>query len=441
VSDREGREPGFEVIDVESPLPRSSLNSVERYVEVRTGSRAGFEPGEITIEYPPEHLGWVRPDTLRVFRIDPEQRTWELVEDSGPLDRGAVRARVDRPGVYGVAGLPGHPAVLETVLRASRLPAEPPPERPGGWLVPICLQILCGPNPERWGGGGPLVPPGGFGGTACELCADVRPPKNRLPEFQLVDPGKLQPHERRPPRPGEVGDLGRPAQLGEPGRAYALIVDGWIGVGTQYGNPGVRMPYSLEVFELDPPRSIAYYPLGLGWADSLAVSSTADRFYVTNVTGPEVAVFDGSGAPVGTVGLPLLTPGWYLDCALSPDDTTLFVTTAYGLVVIETAGLSIVDRRVHLRLALGCRGLARRRHGRGRWDERPPRVRRRQPRLEPRGGSRRALRRVRSRAAGPELAGRNHVRRRPDQRGHQLGADGARRAARRLRLPVRPRHR
>jgi DNA-binding beta-propeller fold protein YncE len=74
---------------------------------------------------------------------------------------------------------------------------------------------------------------------------------------------------------------------------------------------------------------------------SLAVSSAADRFYVTDVSVPEVSVYDNAGTQLGSVALPLISGGWWLDCVLSPDDATLYVATSYGIVVIDTAALSI----------------------------------------------------------------------------------------------------
>jgi hypothetical protein len=53
------------VRDIDSALPRSSFGSIERYIEVG-GAERGFEPDAITIEYSPEHLGWVDSESLRV---------------------------------------------------------------------------------------------------------------------------------------------------------------------------------------------------------------------------------------------------------------------------------------------------------------------------------------------------------------------------------------
>lgn len=326
-------ENGLVVSDVESPFPRSSFGSIERYIEVRPGQDGRFDPGTVTVEYSPEHLGWVEPETLRLFRVDPEARTWELVPESGPDGRGLIRGRIDRPGLYGVVGLPRHPAVLEAVRRACALPHAVLAERPDSALAPICLQILCAPGLDRWTGaaGMPLEPPGGLGGTVCDLCVGLRPPANGLPECQLLEPPeRLQPPEE---------------EAGEKGRAYAVTAASWIGVAVAWGS-GVGWTSWIEVFDLGfPITSIASYDIGRRWCTTLAVSSTGDRFFVGDVAAPGIAAYDGSGTLLGSVLLSTPRTGsLLLDCALSPDDATLYVAAPDGLVVIDatTRGITRV---------------------------------------------------------------------------------------------------
>ncbi len=320
----------MDTTDVERPFPRASFGSIERYVEVRAPKEGRFEPGEITIEFSPENLGWVDPETLRVFHIDPEARTWKLVRDSGPSGRGAVRARVEQPGIYGVVGLPGHPAVREAVRRSCLLPKDVLLRRPAAGLAPICLRILCAPTVGQWTGraGFPLEPPGPPGGNLCDFCTGLQPPANGLPECQL-----LQPPERLLEREG-------PGVPPEGARAYALTNLAWVGVISSYGS-SYGFPSSIEMFDLDPPASTASFSIGNRWPSSLAVSSAADRFYVTDIRVPEVCVYDDAGTQLGSVTLPILRHGVWLDCVISPDDATLYVATSYGIVVIDTAALSI----------------------------------------------------------------------------------------------------
>jgi len=310
------------VRDIDSPLPRSSFGSIERYVEVG-GDDRGFEPGVITIEYSPDRLGWVDPESLRVFRVDVERRRWELVADSGPDGRGAVRARVEQPGIYGVVGLPKHPAVLEAVRRVCTLPSgELPSGRLSPGLASVCFQILCAPGADRWtGADGPPLPPGGFGDSVCDFCTGVHHPTGGLPECQLL----------APPDPPEA--------IHEAARIYAVTALSWFGLICPYG--GCKFPAWIEVFELDPPRSTASYDIGDRWCTSLAVSSTADRLYVADVSGPEVAAYDNAGQLVDSLPLPALGGGGLLDCALSPDDATLYVATSYAVVVIDSATLTV----------------------------------------------------------------------------------------------------
>jgi hypothetical protein len=286
-----------------------------------------FEPHTITIEYSPEHLGWVNPESLRVFRVDVEKRRWELIEDSGPEGRGAVRARIHQPGVYGVVGLPSHPAVLEAVRRVCTLPSGAlTGERLSPGLAPICLQILCAPGGDRWtGADGPPLPPGGFDDSVCDFCTGLHPPASGLPECQLLAP---------PERP-------EAETITEPGRVYAVTALAWTGVILPYGGGG--FPSWIEVFDLDPPTPTASFDIGNRWCTSLAVSSSADRLYVADVSGREVAAYDDGGVLVGSVALPPQPGGWILDCALSPDDATLYVAMSYGMVVIDTASLSVAS--------------------------------------------------------------------------------------------------
>jgi hypothetical protein len=310
------------VRDIDSPLPRSSFGSIERYVEVG-GDDGGFEPGVITIEYSPEQLGWVDPKSLRVFRVDVERRRWELVADSGLDGRGVVRARIHQPGIYGIVGLPKHPAVLEAVRRVCALPSgELPSDRLSPGLASICYEILCVPRGDRWtGADGPPLPPGGFGDSVCDFCTGLHHPAGGLPECQLLTP----------PEPPET--------FTEEARVYAVTALAWFGLICPYG--GCKFPAWIEVFALDPPRSTASYDIGNRWCTSLAVSSSADRLYVADVSGPEVAAYDNAGQLVDSLPLATLGGSALLDCALSPDDATLYVTATYALFVIETATLTV----------------------------------------------------------------------------------------------------
>ena len=323
------REPGFVVRNVEAPPHPASFGSIERYVEVSARDGKPFRPGEVTIEYAPERLGWVDPETLRVFRIDREARTWHLVPDSGPRGRGAVRAHVDKPGLFGVAGLPRHPAVREALHRSPPAAGQAPRRAPfGRSRAHLPADSLRAPQRAVAGSSGPIAePPGGSHGSPCDFCMALRPPANGMPECQLLE---------RPEGPR----LGEP-EISEAARAYAVTSEAWVGVILPYG-AGYGGVCRILSFALDPPRATSSFDIGQGWCTSLAVTAAADRFYVVDVSGPEVRVDDATGTLSGTVALPLLRPGWQLDCALSPDGGRLYVAASYGLIVVDTATLAIV---------------------------------------------------------------------------------------------------
>ena len=162
---------------VASPLPHASLDDIGAWVEVRTRMRQGpFPRALLKIPYNKEHLGWVDPSTLRVFAVDAKAGRFELIAWSGAdVERHWAWAYIDRPGVYGVIGLPPE-GVVRDVVRALA--------RPGAPREAICN--LLHDNAK-------LHPPGGAGGSGFELCDRLSLPADGLPEGQLLD---------RPPTPG-----------------------------------------------------------------------------------------------------------------------------------------------------------------------------------------------------------------------------------------------
>jgi hypothetical protein len=141
-----------------------------------------FPVSALTIPYEEEDLGWVDATTLSVFRTA-DHGAFELVSSSvaSPVE-ALVRAVINEPGVYGLFGLPKHPAVLEAV-RAFR-GAGARLRGPGKLRPRICDLILC--SGERWSGAGPPVGPGGLGGDVCELCLGLDV-SFELPEIQIFD--------------------------------------------------------------------------------------------------------------------------------------------------------------------------------------------------------------------------------------------------------------
>ena len=247
-----------DVEETDDPLPASSFGNIGRFVRVDWGK--GDEPSRwwlLKIPFSEEDLGWVEATSLRVFLVDVERDSFELVEESGvDLRGGFVYANIERPGIYGVYGLPGHPAVRETLHLFCRFRVELQANPQGPLQRSICQWILCdpgwgsqvgfdmdpippgglrghpgggdgpgpypggggpgpgpypggggpGPGPYPGGGGpGPGPYPGGGGGrppmmpgNVCELCYGIRIPRGGLPECRLLP--------RWPHRPADQPD-------------------------------------------------------------------------------------------------------------------------------------------------------------------------------------------------------------------------------------------
>jgi hypothetical protein len=165
-------------------------------VEVDGEKDARFPVSVLAIPYDEPDLGWVDATTLSVFRAL-DDGGFDLVRPSVPSpEEGLVRAAIDAPGLYGVFGLPKHPAVLEAVHAFRALGGR---MRGNEKLLPrICGLILCAG--DRWPGAGPPVAPGGLGGNICELCLGLDL-SFELPELQLLEPAPVGIHgdEHKPP--------------------------------------------------------------------------------------------------------------------------------------------------------------------------------------------------------------------------------------------------
>lgn len=189
-----------------------------------------FPVSVLAIPYDEQDLGWVDATTLSVFRAI-DDGGFELVSSSvaSPEER-LVRATIDVPGVYGVFGLPKHPAVLEAV-RAFR-GAGARVRGPGKLHPRICDLILCAG--DRWGGAGAPVVPGGLGGNVCELCLGLDV-SFELPEIQIFDiplrhPERGPPPSPQPPNPvvgnGKIAWADAPQPIAAPFDIWVMNPDG-----------------------------------------------------------------------------------------------------------------------------------------------------------------------------------------------------------------------
>jgi photosystem II stability/assembly factor-like uncharacterized protein len=169
------------VKSVPDPLPHASLCSIGAWVDVQARDRKRpFARALLKIPYRQDRLGWVDPSTLRVFAVHAKDRRFQLIPDSGAdPDRGWAWAYIDSPGVYGLIGLPRDLGVLETVRAFTSLPVDGK-QGPGSVRERICNLILCADA------GRTLRPPGGFAGSACDLCNQLQPWPEGLPEGRLL---------------------------------------------------------------------------------------------------------------------------------------------------------------------------------------------------------------------------------------------------------------
>src|SRR4051812_4483934 len=105
------------VSDIDDPLPDTTFGSVDCYVKVsRAGGRKTFVPEHLTLKVGKKKSEHVDPSTMAIFEVDLESRSFTLIESSEvDVEKRQVSAWVDHPGIYGVIGLPSHPALLETL--------------------------------------------------------------------------------------------------------------------------------------------------------------------------------------------------------------------------------------------------------------------------------------------------------------------------------------
>ena len=201
--------PGLQVKRIDDPAPRSSFGSVDAFVEVR-GSRRGrqFTPTMLTIPFDPHRARGIDLSTLRMFRIDPKERTFKLVEGCVPdLQLNAVQGTINQPGIYGVYGLPTSPAIRRTIDLICTFKDKIVAERRAGidtMQRRICELILCAGdlaagglgNADGLGGLGRASGLGGDfggwsgGGNICDQCFGLDFGPGGPPECQIL-PGPV----------------------------------------------------------------------------------------------------------------------------------------------------------------------------------------------------------------------------------------------------------
>jgi alpha-tubulin suppressor-like RCC1 family protein len=192
------------VNDIEDPLPDVTFGSIGRYVEVARpdGLDEPFEPQRLVLGFDEKQAEHVDLWSLTLFGVELESRSFTPVESSRvDVDEHEVTAWVDQPGIYGLIGLPKHPAVLETLRLLDRYSPQLFEERERGehgLQDRVCGLILC-EDPTKWGGG-PIGP-----GDLCAKCLGLDVSYPRLPERLLLEPQvpvrAFPPHLDKPPPP------------------------------------------------------------------------------------------------------------------------------------------------------------------------------------------------------------------------------------------------
>ena len=204
--------PPVELRKADNPEPRGSFGFVGPCVEVE--QTEDFRCGTLAVHLDAKQIAPLVPETLRMFRWNPDTRRFARVQPSGVSeDGGYVWARTSLPGIYSVVGLHSDPLVLQAVKMFCSL---------GGFMATldvdrrdrlqrdICEVILCADDlretlDERGAieslldgvfgpGGGPFpVPPlpgGGHPdlGDICHQCEGMRVVP-LLPECDLLKEG------------------------------------------------------------------------------------------------------------------------------------------------------------------------------------------------------------------------------------------------------------
>src|SRR5687768_6252040 len=103
---------GAEIIEMRwsaPPRPQASFGLVNDWVDVGDEVKGIF--AKLLIPFPKD-MGWVKRESLRLFRFDKRKKRLEKVEDAFLHSKQSVmHASIDRPGTYGLIGLHTHPLV------------------------------------------------------------------------------------------------------------------------------------------------------------------------------------------------------------------------------------------------------------------------------------------------------------------------------------------
>ena len=176
----------------EPPQPQGSFGLVGDWAAV-SANRIALST-RLLIPFQSDRLGWVKQQSLRLFRYDPQTRSFEKVETASiHRKRSVIHATITKPGVYGLIGMHTHPLVREAIrilcAMLSRQPGLSLPER-SAFREQVCDTILC--DIEESGETPPLLTRPAFPGESiCDRCQGLN-----LEEF--LDCQVLEPSRRKP---------------------------------------------------------------------------------------------------------------------------------------------------------------------------------------------------------------------------------------------------
>ncbi len=279
---------------IKNPLPNSSFGSIERYVRVYAQDQERpFQRAILKIPYADEDLGWVDAASLRVFEVNAQAYEFNLIEESDVnTQRHYAFAYIEKPGIYGVIGLPKDPGVLKTLRIFYELQPQILDEQRRGVRTlhdQICQLILCQSviKVADTGEHSPPVLPGRIEADPCSFCKSITIPDNGLPECRLLS--------------GSFGPI---------------VVPGcnWISVGPRNVNGRIRAlamhPTDGNTVYVGSANGGVWitHDLGLSWKplmhDEDALEIGALAVHLTNPANPAgpVTVYAGTGEPTSLPG-------------------------------------------------------------------------------------------------------------------------------------------
>ena len=134
------------------PRPQASFGFINDWVDVGDEIKGAF--GRLVIPFQTEKLGWVKRETIKLFRFDSRKKRFEHVDEAILHPKSSVvYASIDKPGTYGLIGLHSHPLVRETIRLLCEM--KPmiralPADQQRKFRDRTCEVILCANDMDRF---------------------------------------------------------------------------------------------------------------------------------------------------------------------------------------------------------------------------------------------------------------------------------------------------